>query len=159
MPTPRAGGIFKGAASNSKKSRAASPAHPTSNVQDNDLLPEPCISPEQRDTAANALMVCKQIAAHPASANSSRPCSSNGSSAADAASDGALMDFWVLLQQTQCNLQDMLVDLETAKVELDLANQRANEAQEQVSSLRVKLSASEQKTAAMERQLQSSQSK
>lgn len=59
---------------------------------------------------------------------------------------------------THC-VQDMLVDLETAKVELDLANERANEAQQQAGSLKVQLAASEQRCQVLEAQLQTTQKK
>lgn len=65
-----------------------------------------------------------------------------------------LMDFWALLQQTQQNLQDMLVDLETAKIELDLANNRADEAELVTNALKVQLAAAQQRGSALEGQLQ-----
>jgi hypothetical protein len=123
-------------------------------MHDNDLLPEQCTSPEQQDTYSELGSLAKQQLLSPSACAVPSNSSSTGPQ-----SDEALMDFWVLLQQTQANLQDMLVDLDTAKVELDLSNQRANEAQQQVSSLRVQLSASEQKCGALEAQLHSSQNK
>jgi hypothetical protein len=60
---------------------------------------------------------------------------------------------------TQWHLQDMLVDLETAKIELELARGRADEAEHAANSLRVQLAASQQHNAALEAQLQSSQAK
>lgn len=54
-------------------------------------------------------------------------------------------------------LQDMLVDLETAKIELDLARGRADEAGHAADTLRVQLAAEQQHSAALESQLQRSQ--
>jgi hypothetical protein len=127
-------------------------------VHDNDLLPEQRTSPEQNDAYSESLSLEKQQLMSPSACAAPSNSSSTGAQHAGQP-DEALMDFWVLLQQTQANLQDMLVDLETAKVELDLSNQRANEAQQQVSSLRVQLSASEQRCGALEAQLHSSQNK
>lgn len=64
------------------------------------------------------------------------------------------MDFWALLQQTQQNLQDMLVDLETAKIELDLANGRAEEAEHVANMFKVQLAAAQQQNNALAGQLQ-----
>lgn len=161
MPTPRTGGIFKSPRSSSSSIKKPPAQH--AGVQENDLAPEQSLSPENSSTAAHALNLIRpsphstSSSSTPKPSNaSSRDSSTNG---ANDASECALVDFWVLLQQTQNNLQDMLVDLETAKVELDLANQRAGEAQQQASGLRVQLSASEQKTLALEAQLHSTQAK
>jgi hypothetical protein len=64
------------------------------------------------------------------------------------------MDFWLLLQQTQQNLQDILVDLDTAKLELELANGRADEERRRADALQVKLTASQQAAAALQQQLE-----
>lgn len=56
-------------------------------------------------------------------------------------------------------LQDMLVDLETAKIELELAKGRADEADHKANALRVQLAAAEQRNTALEVQLQSAQAK
>jgi len=164
MPTPRTGGIFKSPRSSSSSIKKPPAQH--AGVQENDLAPEQSLSPENSSTAAHALNVVRpsphstSSSSTPKPSNaSSRDSSTNGANGANDASESALVDFWVLLQQTQNNLQDMLVDLETAKVELDLANQRASEAQQQASGLRVQLSASEQKTMALEAQLHSTQAK
>lgn len=69
------------------------------------------------------------------------------------------MDFWALLQQTQQNLQDMLVDLETAKIELDLSNGRADEAENNADALKIQLAAAQQKNNALEGQVQHLQSR
>jgi hypothetical protein len=43
-----------------------------------------------------------------------------------------LMDFLLVLHQTQANLQEMLMDLEAARIEVDLANERTNTAEQQL---------------------------
>lgn len=57
------------------------------------------------------------------------------------------------------HLQDMLLDLETAKVELDLARGRADKAEAAANALRVQLAATQQRGMALEAQLQSTQAK
>ncbi len=102
MPTPRGGGIFKGSSNSTK---AKPPVAPPS-VHEDDLLPERCTSPSQQDTYQEALTLCKQHLASASSSPSRGNSSDNSSGQQDAAQpDSALMDFWVLLQQTQSNLQ------------------------------------------------------
>lgn len=118
----------------------------TPQQQENDLLPERCASPEAQqhkqkqrlqDTASDHANKQQQLlladACHAdsgARGGADAPANNilatvtlSTISTASAVghthpqqSDAALMDFFMLLQQTQSNLQDMLVDLETAKV-------------------------------------------
>jgi peptidoglycan hydrolase CwlO-like protein len=69
------------------------------------------------------------------------------------------MDFWTLLQQTQQNLHDILVDLETAKLELELANGRADESQHRADALQLQLTASEKAVLALKEQIQARDSR
>ena len=101
MPTPRGGGIFKSSSSSTKaKPMARASEH------ENDLLPEPCTSP-QHETYQESLSLCKQHMISPSSGASCGGNSNDDSSGQQDMSqpDAALMDFWVLLQQTQSNLQ------------------------------------------------------
>lgn len=102
MLTPRGGGIFKGTSS-TKKPPLAPPS-----VHDNDLLPEPCTSPKQHGHHQEALDPRKQHLLSPSSgypAGNSSDTGSNMQQHGTVQPDSALMDFWVLLQQTQSNLQ------------------------------------------------------
>lgn len=60
------------------------------------------MSPDHNDVYQEALALCKQQLTSPTASGANR-----NSSQADAAQqpDAALMDFWLLLQQTQSNLQ------------------------------------------------------
>lgn len=210
MLTPRrgSGGVYQ--ASNTSGATTITTKKPCSASHEDDLRPHQCMSPDHNDVYQDALVLCKQQLMSP-TANGGNSNSSQADTAQQP--DAALMDFWLLLQQTQSNLQvraaldqrcpasvplfvsflccqylqnlnackltpldagtpslspflpynncvqDMLVDLETAKVELDLANERANEAQQQAGSLKVQLAASEQRCQVLEAQLQTTQKK
>ncbi|KAF8059378.1 HISN7 [Scenedesmus sp. PABB004] len=65
----------------------------------------------------------------------------------------ALLDFWVVLTTTQGHLQDILVDLETARLELALARGRADDAEGAACALRAQLAAARHANAALQGQL------
>jgi hypothetical protein len=64
--------------------------------------------------------------------------------------DQALVDFCILLQQTQQNLNDMLVDLETARLELDIANGARQDAEDKQRAVAAQLAAADQQLNAMQ---------
>lgn len=101
MPTPRTSGIFKSSSTNTKK-----PPLAPSSTHKNDLHPEQCMSPDSNDVYQDALALCKQqLIDHTPSSAGTDHCSSNSTHQDTAQPDAALMDFWLLLQQTQNNLQ------------------------------------------------------
>lgn len=88
--------MFK-SSSTSKKPPAAS-----SSCFDNDLLPKHCTSPEHDEVYQDALALCRQQLI---SASVGVNSSSNSVQQDKPQPDAALLDFWLLLQQTQSNLQ------------------------------------------------------
>lgn len=84
--------------------------------------PASCSSPMQALTSA-AVEAAEAAGAAAAAAAAAAGGGEEGSA------DAALVDFWCVLQQTQQHLQELLVDLETARLELELANGRAGEGQ------------------------------
>lgn len=61
-----------------------------------------------------------------------------------------LRDFFLILQQSQQSLQDMLVDLASAKVEADLANNKTAKAEAQARAVEMQMHAAQQQCAALE---------
>lgn len=111
--------------------------------------------PSSQPPAAIASAAAAPIpAAMAAAAATAAAAAEAAAAAAQPPPDSVLLDFCILLQQTQQSLQGMMVDLETACLELDLSNARAAEAEAGGVALAVQLAGAQAGERAAREQLE-----